>query len=55
MKCANCGRKVFRDIMDKDGETIGKFRMCVNCNTINIFSFRKYKFKRGVFEYDFEN
>ena len=54
MKCANCGRKVFRDITDKDGK-IGAFRMCVNCNTINVFNYRKYKFKRGVLEYDFEN
>ena len=54
MKCANCGKKVFRDLVDGEGK-VGDFRMCVNCNTLNVFSYRKYKFKRGMFEYDFEN
>lgn len=55
MKCKYCGKKVFRDIVDAQGK-IGDFRLCINCNTINIFGYRKYKENRkGAFEYDFEN
>ena len=50
MKCKGCNKKVFRNIGDSG------WRMCVNCNTIHPpFEYRKYKFKRGVFEYDNEN
>ena len=54
MKCLECGKKFFKDVIDKDGVMSG-IRMCRNCGTINFSGYKKYKFKRGVFEYDFEN
>ena len=61
MKCKGCGKKVFKNIVDKDGR-IGRFRMCVNCGLLNVFGYpedrndyNNKKLKKGEFEYDFEN
>ena len=63
MKCKGCGKKVFKNIVDKDGR-IGRFRMCVNCGLLNMFGHlndgidhnnKKLDKKKGEFEYDFEN
>jgi len=56
MKCKNCGRKVFRTVVNRAGiET--KWRVCANCETVNNFNeiFEDNKDERGAFEYDFEN
>jgi len=56
MKCPDCGRKVFRDVIDVNGK-VGSWRMCVNCNTVCNFTevFKTKEDVRGAFEYDFEN
>ena len=56
MKCSQCGKKVFKNIIDKDGK-IGRFRICANCSLLHIFGWDVHKDKKekGVFEYDFEN
>ena len=54
MKCKNCGKKVFRDIVF-EGKKTG-WRMCVHCKTLHMFGWQKYKENnKGGFEYDFEN
>ena len=35
MKCKNCGKKVFRDVLHEGWKT--GWRMCVNCKTLHNF------------------
>lgn len=42
MKCKFCGKKVFKDLKDEFGR-IGRFRQCVNCNTLNVFGWDIYE------------